>query len=152
MFEAHPHRDRLCSRAPGWCLMRFQQHPHPALRRAMRQAKTSGAGQGKNSNPTAFHMQRMRNHTGAPPQVPHSMENEKMRAGTNAFVRRPRRWALLPPIAMVGVFASFTSAFADQGSNQATDYALSWRAVGGHHSGPYARGGPIYVPRHRHYR
>ncbi len=74
-----------------------------------------------------------------------------MQAGTNAFVRRPGRWAVLPVIATVGVFASLSGAFA-QGSIEEADYALSWRVVGGRHSGPYAQGGTIYVPRHRHYR
>ncbi len=55
-------------------------------------------------------------------------------------------------LAVVGVFAGVSSAFAQQGSNQARDYELSWDAVGGRHSGPYAQGGTIYVPRHRHYR
>jgi hypothetical protein len=76
-----------------------------------------------------------------------------MKTDANAFVRRSGRWALVPAIAVVGMFVGLTSAFAGQGSNQATDYALSWGAAGGVHSGgPYAQAGHGNVPRRHHRR
>lgn len=80
-----------------------------------------------------------------------------MHAGIHAVARRLGRWAVLPVIAVAGVFAGLTGASAgQQSSNQAADYTLSWQAVGGHHSGAYAQSVPVRIPvhvsRHRHRR
>ena len=80
-----------------------------------------------------------------------------MKARLTSSVRRPVRWALLPAIAIIGVLAGSSAAFAvDQ---QATDDALStesnWQAARGtSHAGAYAQSneGTVYAPRHRSYR
>jgi hypothetical protein len=78
----------------------------------------------------------------------------------SSSVRRPVRWALVPAIAMIGVFAGLPTAFAfDQ---QATDDEMSnaishqQAARGGNFAGPYAQStqdeGLVYAPRHRRHR
>jgi hypothetical protein len=64
-----------------------------------------------------------------------------MNKRTNS-VRRPTRWALLPAIAMVGVLAGMTNAFAfdQQATDDAMDNAQNWQDVrGSSHSGAYAQ-------------
>jgi hypothetical protein len=73
---------------------------------------------------------------------------------TTNTVRRPTRWALLPAVAMIGVLAGMTNAFAydQQATGPAMDNALNWEAArgGGRHVGPYAQFTP--APRYRHHR
>jgi len=67
--------------------------------------------------------------------------------------RRPARWALLPAVAMIGVLAGMTNAFADQqATDDEMDNALNWSAARGNpHSGAYAQfRGP--APHYRHHR
>ena len=57
-------------------------------------------------------------------------------------IRRPARWALLPAIAMIGVLAGLSNAFAfdQQATDDEMDNAINWQAVrGSSHSGAYAQ-------------
>ena len=76
-----------------------------------------------------------------------------MNKRTNS-VRRPARWALLPAIAMVGVLAGLTNAYAfdQQATDDAMDNAQNWQdARGGGRSGPYAQF-TAPAPHHRSHR
>lgn len=76
-----------------------------------------------------------------------------MNTSTNT-VRRPARWALLPAVAMIGVLAGMTNAFAvdRQATDDAMDNALNWQAArGSSRSGAYAQF-PGPAPRYRHHR
>jgi hypothetical protein len=71
-------------------------------------------------------------------------------------VRRPTRWALLPAVAVIGVLAGLTNAFAanQQATDDEMDNSTNWRAA---HSyfGPYAQApheGTVHAPRYRSYR
>jgi hypothetical protein len=74
--------------------------------------------------------------------------------GITSSVRRPARWALLPAIAMIGVFAGLTNAFAfdQQATDDEMDDALNWQAA---RSGSYARAthqDVVHGPQFRNYR
>jgi hypothetical protein len=75
----------------------------------------------------------------------------------NSSIRRPARWALLPAVAVIGVLAGLTNAFADQqATDDEMDNALNWQAArGAGYSGSYAQAphaGRLHVPHHRSYR
>ena len=74
-------------------------------------------------------------------------------------LRRPVRWALVPPIAMIGVLAGLSAAYAfdQQATDDAMGNAISWQAARGtNDAGSYAQftrdQGLVYAPRHRSYR
>ena len=56
-------------------------------------------------------------------------------------VRRPARWAILPAVAMIGVLAGLTNAFAfdQQATDDEMDNAMNWQAARGSHSGVHAQ-------------
>ena len=66
--------------------------------------------------------------------------------------RRPARWAILPAVAMIGVLAGLSNAFADQqATDDEMDNAMNWQAARGpSHSGAYAQFTPAW--HHRNYR
>jgi hypothetical protein len=69
-------------------------------------------------------------------------------------VRRPARWAILPAVAMIGVLAGLTNAFAfdQQATDDEMDNATNWQAArGSSHSGAYAQF-TVPAPHHRSYR
>lgn len=69
-------------------------------------------------------------------------------------VRRPARWAILPAVAMIGVLAGLTNAYAfdQQATDDEMDNAMNWQAArGDSHSGAYAQF-TTPAPRHRSYR
>ena len=81
-----------------------------------------------------------------------------MNKHVNLSLRRPARWALLPALAVVGMLAGLTNAFAfdRQATDDALDNAISWQAArsagytGSYAQAPYA--GPVYAPHHRRHR
>jgi hypothetical protein len=100
-----------------------------------------------------LHMERVRIHTLRPSAGASFKRRTTMYTSTNT-VRRPARWALLPAVAMIGVLAGMTNAFAfdQQATDDALDNAINWRAAsGGGHSGAYAQV-PAPAPHHRHHR
>ena len=58
--------------------------------------------------------------------------------GITSSVRRPARWAILPAIAMIGVLAGLSNAFAfdQQATDDEMDNAINWQAA---RSGSYAQ-------------
>jgi hypothetical protein len=68
--------------------------------------------------------------------------------GITSSVRRPARWAILPAIAMIGVLAGLTNAFAfdQQATGPEMDNALNWQAArgssisGAHAQAPFRKG------------
>src|SRR5262249_21709964 len=105
---------------------------------------------------STLHIEWMRLATGRSSAGAWSNRRTRMKERANPSAWRKPRWALLPAVALIGVIAGLTNAFAfDQpATDDAIDNAASWGAVsGGGYSGPYARGdGTVYLPRHRHYR
>jgi hypothetical protein len=77
-----------------------------------------------------------------------------MKERTSSSIRPPVRWALLPAVAMIGVLAGLTNAFAfdQQATDDEIDNAMNWQAArGSEHSGAYAQF-TAPAPHHRHYR
>ena len=76
----------------------------------------------------------------------------------HSSLRRPARWALLPALAVVGMLAGLTNAFAfdRQATDDAINNALSWQAArSAGYTGSYAQAphaGPVYAPRHHRHR
>jgi hypothetical protein len=69
------------------------------------------------------------------------------------------RWALVPPVAMIGVLAGLSAAYAldQQATDDAMDNAINWQAAHGtNDAGSYAQFTPdqglVYAPRHRSHR
>jgi hypothetical protein len=58
--------------------------------------------------------------------------------GITSSVRRPARWAILPAVAMIGVLAGLSNAFAfdQQATDDEMDNAINWQAA---RSGSYAQ-------------
>ena len=80
-----------------------------------------------------------------------------MKDRANSSIRRPARWALLPAVAVIGVLAGLTNAFADQqATDDEMDDALNWQAArsagypGSYAQAPHA--GTVRAPRHHSYR
>jgi hypothetical protein len=80
-----------------------------------------------------------------------------MKEHAHSSIRRPGRWALLPAVAMIGVLAGVSNAFAwdQQATDDEMDNAINWQAARSGYAAPYAqapREGTVYAPRHRSYR
>ena len=77
--------------------------------------------------------------------------------GITSSVRRPARWAILPAVAMIGVLAGLTNAFArdQQATGAELDDQLNWMAArGGSYADTYAANheSVVHGPQFRNYR